>query len=58
MEPFGWDLSSNQQLIRNGLARVDTNETRKMEGSHRKFLLESQELTKDIKRGIWHMKVM
>lgn len=53
MEPFGWDLSLNQQLIRNGLARVDTNEREKWKETTVNSYLKAQELTKDIKRGIW-----
>ena len=53
MESFGWDLSLNHQLIANGLARVDTNEREIWKETTVNSYLKEQELTKNIKRGIW-----
>lgn len=48
-----WNRSFNDQLITNGLARVVANEKGQWKETTVNSYLKSQELTKNIKRGIW-----
>lgn len=58
LKSFDWNLSLNRQLISNGLARANLNEKGKWKETTINSYAKSQELTKNMKRGIWDMKGM
>lgn len=53
LKSFDWNLSLNRQLISNGLARANLNEKGKWKETTINSYAKSQELTKNMKRGIW-----